>query len=124
MYFKGECFKGVYMKFLEGFKEVLRVFHGKSNVVLIPIGYWCNQIKMLVGKIEGCFNEVLSEFQGYLKKASRVFEGTFTKIPKKNFQGCFKSVSMKFCFAIFLHGTHRKSQLPKQKEGLFSRVFL
>ena len=45
------------------------------------------------------FQEVDSrELQGYLKEVQRMFQGTF---------GCFKNVSMKFCFAILLlHGSN------------------
>ena len=38
-------------------------------------------------KIKGCFNEVLSGFQGCLKESEWVFEGL-----SKVFQGCFKKV--------------------------------
>ena len=38
---------------------------------------------MLVGKVEGCFNEVLSGYHGYLKEIQRVFEEK--KISKKSF---------------------------------------
>ena len=38
-------------------------------------------------KIKGCFNEVLSGFQGCLKESEWVFEGV-----SNVFQGCFKEV--------------------------------
>ena len=52
---------------------------------------------------------VLSNFKG----VSRVFE--------ESLKGCFKSVSMKFCFAIlFLHGSHRS--YPSRRRACFNKT--
>ena len=48
------------------------------------------------------------------KKVSSVFQESFNN----KFQGCFKNVSMKF-FCNFVLACI-SSQLPEQKEGLFS----
>ena len=46
-----------------------------------------DSFKGISRKIKGCFNGVLSGFQGCLKESEWVFEGV-----SKVFQGCFKEV--------------------------------
>ena len=59
------------------------------------------------------FRGVLKKFNGYLKEVAKVFKESVKclsrKFQKKKFQGCFKNVSMKFCFVIW----------SCKKEGLF-----
>ena len=115
MCFNGVCFKGVSWKFSECFEKVWRVFHGGLYAILLPIGYWCNQL-INVGR------EGWRVFQWSFKWISWVFErnskGVWGKENfKKKFHVCFKNVSMKFCFVIFF--ACHSSQLPEQKEGLF-----
>ena len=52
-------------------------------------------------------------FYGIFKVVKESVKCVSRKFHKK-FQGCFKNLSIKFCFAIFF-----SSQLPEQKEGLF-----
>ena len=79
-------------------------------------------------KFQGCFKMVSMKFfcsrmyliaatraegglvQKIVKKLSRVFKESAKSVENfnKKFQGCFKNVSMKFCFAImFSHVSHR-----------------
>ena len=70
---------------------------------------------MLVGKVEGYFNEVLSGYHGYLKEIQRVFEEK--KISKKVscvLQECFNEVL--FCH-FFLHDTNRS--YPSRRRACF-----
>ena len=84
-------------------------------------------------KFEGYFKKVSKMFQGRLKGVSRQFQ-RLSKVSgvlkvsvkcvfrnlKKKCEGCFKNVSMKFCFAIlFLYGSHR-SYPSRQKECCFN----
>ena len=56
--------------------------------------------------------KVSKRFKGCLKVVSKMFQGRFeggkehvkcvSRKFHKNFQGCFKNLSMKFCFAIML----------------------
>ena len=67
----------------------------------------------------GSFMGDSRDFQGYLKEVQRIFLGSFQYISRKfrrckeivkcvNCKGCFKTVAMKFCFAILLfHGSLR-----------------
>ena len=56
-------------------------------------------------ELQGGLKDILRKFQRCLKKVLSVFQEYF----KNKFQGCFKHVSMKFCFVL---------QLPGQKDGL------
>ena len=63
---------------------------------------------------QGIFKDVLRNFQGCVEKVSSVFQENFNK----KFQGRFKNVSMKFCFAIlFSHGSHRS--YPSRRRACF-----
>ena len=83
------CLKEVQWVFAESFKGVWMMFQGSFKVVT-----W---------KVEGCSWRP-RKLQWYFKKVSSVFlENSIEK-----FQGCFKNVSMNFCFAVlFLHVSHR-----------------
>ena len=77
----------------------LRLFNGDYRELQ---GY----LKEVQEVFQGSFKTVSKtrKFQGCLKKVSRGFQ----EIIKKKDQGCFKNVTIQFCFPIlFLHGTHR-----------------
>ena len=65
-------------------------------------------------KFQGSFKDVLRKFQGCLKKVSGVFQENFIKMS----HGCFKNVSMKFCFTMLLvHGSHHS--YPSRRRACF-----
>ena len=84
-------------------KEVQREFQGRVN------------FKGGTRKIER-YSQRPRKFQGHLKKVSSVFQGN----SNNKFQGCFQNVSMKFYFCSFVLACI-SSQLPEQKEGLFTQ---
>ena len=65
-------------------------------------------------KMKGCSS---MEFRDNFKAVLRKFPGGFKE--RVMFQGCFKNVSMKYCFAfiLLLHGSH----CSYSKEGFFHR---
>ena len=85
--------------FKECFKEVSKVFQGR--------------FKGVSGKFQKCFKEVSRVFQGSFKGVSRKCQGCFM-IFLRSFTECSR------CFKFFFHVAWHSSQLPEQKEGLFS----
>ena len=97
------------------FKGVSSIFQGSFKGASRKIN-WCSEKPLK--KIQGRFKvsktnskSVLWEFQRRVKKVSRVFKESVRCVSRKfhkKSQGCFKNVSMKFCFSILLlHGSHR-----------------
>ena len=70
---------------------------------------------------------VSRKFQGCFKKFSRMYQESFKEVSRvfHDFQGCFLNVSRKFQENFHgvskqFHVSWHSSQLPEQKEGLFS----
>ena len=98
-------------------KEVEWMFEGSFQVVSTMFQ---GSFKGVSRKIEGSFETHLGIIQGrlkYVKEVQMVFKGNFKNILRKihgfkasvkyfsrkfrkKFQGCFKNLSRKFCFAI------------------------
>ena len=62
--------------------------------------------------------EVKKEFKGSFKDVSSMFQENL----KKKYQECVKNVSMKFCCAILLNGSHRS--YPSRRRACFHEKLL
>jgi len=119
--------------FQGSFKGVSRTFRGylkKVSRVFLDI------FKCVLWKFKGCYKEVSRIFQRVSrvlqgKEVSRVLRGSFKDVSRKfqesfkgvsrKFKGCFKEVSRNFKGVLKkFHVVRHSSQLPEQKEGLFS----
>ena len=67
------------------------------------------------------FKWVSKVFKGSLMGVSKMVPSVFQENFNKKFQGRFKNVSMKFCFAIlFSHGSHRS--YPSRRRACCDRA--
>ena len=120
------CFKWVSRVFKRswiGVKGVSKVFQGCFKELLGVI--WetikgdSRELQGIEKKFKGVCRQVqrcFKEFQGHFKKESSVFQENFIK--------SFKGVSKIFKWSFFCNFVAWiSSQLPEQKEGLFSPVF-
>ena len=101
--------------FQESFNGLSGKLHGCYMKVLRKIER-CFEVVLRV--FQESFKDVSNKFYGCLEEASRVFRGGFKGVSRK-FPGCFKKVSRTFQQSFILHDTHRRLQLPEQREGLF-----
>ena len=102
-----ESFKGVSRMFQASFRGDLGKIEGCSQrpsmVIQVSFEVSKRSSKGVSREFQGSFKDILRQFQECLKKVSTVFQDNF----KEKVSRCFKSVSMKFCFAIlFFHGSH------------------